>query len=556
MANDYSWIGDIGNAVSQVAFKMPEVMRYDRMVKERADINKDTYNALQTFKRGVFQNPDVLSDIKNATGAKDDNEVAEYLNNVFRAPKEGEENTAYARAMSQGVADFSRTTRQDPGLIQSIYRSATDPTLRGVAKQLFTDSQNYNKIAQIAKDGEAQKLSPSDLMKRFEEAGGPDGTIDLKGSNVTYFANRAKDAYVKTVLEEWSGENAPSVKEMTEQAAQAGISDSPEIANLIRQKTDQYDQSFSADNFDSVTEALRDIESNGGNIKSPVVQNELKNIGRKEAARGISSGLIDWDLLRAEGKGAKEAFDEWMRSENFDVQAEPYIRRALADMQSADELAERLKIGNTKAATAYLKEKRLAEKGRTASNSDLVQGIKEKVTAYKFQFQAYDDIASDKTKDVLERQEAKIKANGVKKAIGLMLDFIPEVRLDKPAPFTSAQVAEEAEGAALEGERESVVEDIKNNLREASGFNIFSKSDNAQASAKKTVNELNNLAGGDVYTASDKVIERDGKPVAEIVLVDGEPVLRGLGEFSGMFKDAEKETPVTPKSTLESFMGL
>lgn len=101
---DYSWIGDIGEVVAKVAYKLPELVKYNQSVKQNRQHNAETHMAMQEWVKHLqASDPEVWNAVAQGYGVSP-GQLASMLNSQIRAPRKDEPNEQYTRSI---VNDFA-----------------------------------------------------------------------------------------------------------------------------------------------------------------------------------------------------------------------------------------------------------------------------------------------------------------------------------------------------------------------------------------------------------------------------------------------------------------
>lgn len=555
---DFSWVGDIGNAIGAVAYKMPELVQLDEQLRTNKRYNEEAFNQAQSLKRGLVSDPETNKELMDKLGANNINQVKEYLDNVLPQFESGEDSKKYTLRLAKGIQELSQFTNWDPDIYMQAFRKATDPSMRATLKQAHNQSMNYKTLATLGEKAMKDGMSLKDFTKALGDTVGPDGQQRYSEDQLNYYMGKVRDSNRASLSAEWADTlesgGQVSTQEMRNRAIEMGLGDDPEIKNAIRLRNEEAMRNMSSDQFEGPEDAINFFNANDIDQNSAKARLVIRETANKKLAQDIASGLLDLDMVDAEEEGGmSEALDVYMRdAKKLNPEVLPYLKDAVATNLRAKKIDAQIASNKRdqviKGIRAEAERAKAGQADARVRKSDLIKSVDGFIKMADTKAKAYNSIANDKSLSDTERANAKIKKSGAMKVIAEYYKLRSAIANDEISDLTTGQLEQTAGDVAGTGELEAVKETGESLVEEKKSGIPFFRSVDDKKTAKATAENFNERFGSDGYKANQDMIEFNGTPVAQII--DGE--ISWLEGASSITRQQPSEA-ATPQQPLEAF---
>ncbi len=170
---DFSWVGDIGKTLAQVAYKMPELVRYNQQIKENRGLNKQTYESMREWVGSMRDtDPEVWNALAAGYNVAPD-KLGPTLLSRLRGPKKNESNEAYAKSVLDDFAAPIVRTGMSTGLQSGAFmRSVSNmPGVAGAGTAQGQLMQDFQKRSKVRKKEERVAATEAGITEALGAAG-------------------------------------------------------------------------------------------------------------------------------------------------------------------------------------------------------------------------------------------------------------------------------------------------------------------------------------------------------------------------------------------------
>lgn len=147
---DYSWIGNMGNAVAQFAYRLPELVEANKAIHTNANANQETVAEREEWIKTVLSN-DQLRVLLSQNYGTDPEHVEEVLRSKFRDPKEREDSTSYHSDAVKRMTDIINHNKHNisPELFMVAAQRAMPGTTEEAGQHIHERAEREKNILSI-----------------------------------------------------------------------------------------------------------------------------------------------------------------------------------------------------------------------------------------------------------------------------------------------------------------------------------------------------------------------------------------------------------------------